>query len=68
MVELLDEGLMVLGQVAEGCDHGALRVGMEMELVVEPLYTDGAGAEVMVWKWKPAGAEPQGPRTVEVAG
>jgi hypothetical protein len=65
VVELLDHGLMVLGQVARGCDPGALRVGMEMELVVEPLHTDPAGAEVIVWKWRPAGA---GPRTIGEGG
>jgi len=53
VVELPNERLMVLGQVARGCDPTTLRVGMEMELVVEPLYVDPAGNEVMAWKWKP---------------
>jgi uncharacterized OB-fold protein len=47
----LDEGITVLGQVAEGYGVGDLRVGAEVELVVEPL--DGDDAELVVWRWKP---------------
>ena len=46
-VELPAEQMIVLGQVAG--DPGELRVGGEVELVVEPL-TDGP----LVWKWRPA--------------
>ncbi len=53
VVELPGEKLMVLGQVASGCDYRTLRVGMDMELVVEPLYEDREGNEHMVWKWRP---------------
>ena len=50
----LPEGIVVLGQVAEGWGVDDLRVGSEVELVVEPLYTDPAdGAERLVWRWKP---------------
>ncbi|MDN4160110.1 Zn-ribbon domain-containing OB-fold protein [Nocardioides abyssi] len=48
----LPEGLTVLGQVAEGYGVGDLRVGAEVELVVETLYTDETG-ERSIWRWKP---------------
>ncbi|GAA1913996.1 Zn-ribbon domain-containing OB-fold protein [Nocardioides marmoribigeumensis] len=48
----LAEGIVVLGQVAEGWGVDDLRVGSEVELVVEPLYTDESG-ERLVWRWKP---------------
>jgi uncharacterized protein len=52
-VELADEKLVVLGQVVRGVGVDALRVGMEMELVVETLFTDEE-RDVLVWKWRPA--------------
>lgn len=48
----LAEGLVVLGQVADGYGVSDLRVGAEVELVVEPLYTDG-DVERTIWRWKP---------------
>ena len=39
----LPEGLVVLGQVAEGYGVADLRVGAEAELVVETLYADDSG-------------------------
>src|SRR3954465_2993905 len=36
----LSEGLVVLGQLAEGYDVADVRVGSEVELVVERLYSD----------------------------
>lgn len=48
----LPEGLVVLGQVAEGYGVADLSVGAEVELVVERLYTDESG-ERTSWKWKP---------------
>ncbi|MGH3414321.1 MAG: Zn-ribbon domain-containing OB-fold protein [Marmoricola sp.] len=50
----LDEGIVVLGQVADGFGVADLRVGDEVELVVETLYTDESGDRT-VWRWKPAG-------------
>jgi uncharacterized OB-fold protein len=44
----LPEGITVLGQVADGYGVDDLRVGAEVELVVEPLDEDRA-----IWKWKP---------------
>ncbi len=48
----LPEGLVVLGQVAEGYGVADLRVGGEVELVIETLYTDETGDRT-VWRWKP---------------
>jgi uncharacterized OB-fold protein len=48
----LSEGIVVLGQVATGYGVGDLEVGCEVELVVEPLYTDKSG-ERTIWRWKP---------------
>ena len=48
----LPEGLVVVGQVADGYGVRDLRVGGEVELVVETLYTDDSG-DRSVWRWKP---------------
>jgi uncharacterized OB-fold protein len=48
----LPEGLVVVGQVADGYGVGDLRVGAEVELVVETLYTDESGDRT-IWRWKP---------------
>jgi uncharacterized OB-fold protein len=48
----LPEGLVVLGQVAEGYAVADLRVGGEAELVVETLYADETGDRT-IWRWKP---------------
>jgi uncharacterized OB-fold protein len=48
----LPEGIVVLGQRADGYGVDAVRVGSEVELVVEPLYTDDSGART-IWRWKP---------------
>ncbi|HET7523284.1 MAG TPA: OB-fold domain-containing protein [Acidimicrobiales bacterium] len=57
-VELAEERLVVLGQVAAGYGVADLHVGAPVELVAEPLdRADGAeraeGADRMVWRWKP---------------
>jgi uncharacterized OB-fold protein len=44
----LAEGVTVVGQVADGYGVGDLRVGAEVELVVEPLDDD-----LLIWRWKP---------------
>lgn len=51
-VELSEERMVILGQVAAGVDPKTLTVGMQMELVLEPLYAE-ADKEYVVWKWKP---------------
>lgn len=57
-VELEAEKLVVMGQVVAGVAIDELRVGMEMELVLDTLFTDhgdesGEATAVVVWKWKP---------------
>jgi uncharacterized OB-fold protein len=47
----LPEGLTVLGQVADGYGVADLKVGAEVELVVEPL--GGDDPDVLIWRWKP---------------
>jgi uncharacterized OB-fold protein len=49
----LPEGLVVLGQLAEGYGVADVRVGSEVELVVETLYVDESGPRT-VWRWLPA--------------
>jgi hypothetical protein len=41
-----------MGQVADGYGVADLRVGAEVELVVEPLYADDSGDRT-IWRWKP---------------
>lgn len=53
-VELEAEGIVVLGQVADGYTVDDLAIGAEVELVVEPLYEDDDTTRT-IWKWKPTG-------------
>ena len=39
--------------IAPGYDEKTLKVGMEMELIIDKLYEDEEGNEVMSWKFKP---------------
>jgi hypothetical protein len=55
-VELEDEQMVVLGQVAAGYAVGDLSVGQPVELVVEDLYSDD-DHDYLVYKWRPVGAE-----------
>ncbi|HEY2813689.1 MAG TPA: OB-fold domain-containing protein [Acidimicrobiales bacterium] len=52
-VELAEEGMVVLGQVASGYGIDDIAVGAEVELVVETLFEDGDN-EYRIWRWKPA--------------
>lgn len=51
-VELADEQLVVLGQLASGCTVDDVEVGTEVELVVEPAY-ELDGETHLIWKWRP---------------
>jgi uncharacterized OB-fold protein len=51
-VELEAEGIVVLGQVADGYTLDDLAIGAPVELVVEPLYAEG-DTTYTVWKWRP---------------
>ena len=54
-VELAEEHMVVLGQLATGTDVADLRVGDEVELVLDTLHEDD-DHEYLVWKWKPVSA------------
>jgi uncharacterized protein len=56
-VELAAEKLVVMGQVSAGVTVDDLKVGDEVELVVDALYTEG-DHEYLVWKWQPVSAGP----------
>jgi uncharacterized OB-fold protein len=51
-VELAEEQMVVLGQVADGYGVDDLSVGQQVELVVEDLFSDD-DHDYLVWKWKP---------------
>jgi uncharacterized protein len=53
-VELDKERMIVLGQVVRALSVEDLKIGMQMELALETLYSDGKG-DKFVWKWQPAG-------------
>ena len=55
-VELAEEGLVVLGQVVHGVGVDELAVGMEVEVVLDTLFTDD-DHEYVVWKWKPVATD-----------
>jgi len=54
-VELTEERMIILGQLAEGVDPKTIEVGQEMELVLGTLYEDDEN-EYIIWKWKPVAA------------
>jgi uncharacterized OB-fold protein len=51
-VELADEQIVILGQVADGFGVDDLSVGTEVELVVEPLYAVD-GVDHLIYRWRP---------------
>lgn len=53
-VELAAEGMVVMGQVVAGVPVEDLRVGQEVELVVDVLFSD-EDTDHLIWKWKPVG-------------
>ena len=55
-VHLADEQMVVLGQVVTGVGVDELSIGMEMELVLETLYSDDEH-DYVVWKWKPVAGQ-----------
>ena len=48
----LDDGLRVVGRISTDDPQG-LEVGIDVELVLEPLCHDAEGNEVITWKFKP---------------
>ncbi len=51
-VELEREQMVVLGPLATGADAAQLELGMEMEIVLGPLFEED-GNEYVVWQWAP---------------
>jgi uncharacterized OB-fold protein len=51
-VQLETEQMVILGQVIEGLTVDDLKVGMPMELVLEPLHETDNDIKV-TWKWQP---------------
>ena len=51
-VQLEQEQMVILGQVIEGLTVADLKVGMPMELVLEPLHETEDDIKV-TWKWQP---------------
>lgn len=54
----IPEGIVILGQVADGYTVNDFKVGDEMELVVETLYTDESGDRT-IWRWLPTAGKAQ---------
>jgi uncharacterized OB-fold protein len=53
-VQLEEEKMVVLGQIADGYGVADLAVGCRVKLVVEPLDCQG-GVTRLVWRWRPLG-------------
>jgi hypothetical protein len=51
-VELAEEKMVVLGQLARGADPAALEIGTQVELVLDTLHEDAERAYQM-WYWRP---------------
>ncbi len=51
----LDEGIRLLGQI-DGCPPGAVRIGMEIEVVPVATGTDLEGRTVFTYRFRPASA------------
>jgi hypothetical protein len=49
----LPEGIRIMGMISSD-DPESLKIGQEMELVIETLHHDDDGSEVLTWKWRPA--------------
>jgi uncharacterized OB-fold protein len=46
------EGIAIIGQMT-GCKYENLKIGMEVEMVVDKLFEDEKGDEVVGWKFRP---------------
>ncbi len=53
LVEFEKEGLRIIGQMTDCNPEKDLKIGMEVEMVVEKLSENEKGEEVMVWKFRP---------------
>lgn len=48
----LDDGLRVMGRISTD-DPRSVEPGVDVELVLEPLYHEADGTEVITWKFRP---------------
>jgi uncharacterized OB-fold protein len=59
-VELEKEKIVVLGQIVPGVSVDELRIGQQVELVIDTLFTapnaDGEPVDEVIWKWRPVAA------------
>lgn len=53
-VALAAEGLVVLGQLTRGVTVDDVKVGDEVEVVVDTLFSDGDN-DHLIWRWQPTG-------------
>ncbi len=53
VVELPKEKMKIQGQIISGYPLEKLKIGSEVELVIESLHKDAQGNDVLAWKWKP---------------
>jgi len=51
-VELEKEGMIVLGELAKGVTVEDVKVGQEVQLILQTLFEDDEKIHI-VWKWKP---------------
>jgi|ERR1700733_1180571 len=58
-VELAREKMVVMGQVVPGISVDDLRIGTDVEVVLDTLYEDDEH-EYIVWKWRPVSAATEG--------
>ena len=54
-VELQKDKMTIIGQLAKGVTVQEVKVGMEVELILEPLFEDEKN-QYIIWKWKPVAA------------
>ena len=47
----LPEDIRIMAMISSD-DPESLRIGQQMELVIETLYHDDDGSEVLTWKWR----------------
>jgi uncharacterized OB-fold protein len=66
-VELDDDGIVVLGQVAKGVTADDLEVGMEMQLELDVLHRDD-DHDYLVYVWAPAAPSAAAPTPASGGG
>lgn len=53
LIEIEDEKMKIAGRISGRCNMDDLHIGMKMELVLEALYKNDKGIDVVTWMWKP---------------